>query len=69
MKLSETCLFALRLEIRCHAMFYLDLATREGNYYLADEPFEPDPYVWSLNHDVTMIEETMTIALPVNKLR
>ncbi|KAJ3334079.1 hypothetical protein HDU76_011603 [Blyttiomyces sp. JEL0837] len=43
-ELSETYLFALRVELRCHAMYYLDLALREGNYWLEDELFEPDPY-------------------------
>ncbi|KAJ3335656.1 hypothetical protein HDU93_004770 [Gonapodya sp. JEL0774] len=30
-QLARTCLFALRIEFRCHSMYYLDLALREVN--------------------------------------
>ncbi|KAJ3012377.1 UNVERIFIED_CONTAM: hypothetical protein HDU68_001241 [Siphonaria sp. JEL0065] len=68
-ELSETYLFALHVEIRCHAMYYLDLAMREGSYYLENEPYEPDSYINSLNQDLIMIQETVTIALPLRKIR
>ncbi len=32
--LSEMCLYALRIELRCHSMFYLDLSFREVNLHL-----------------------------------
>ncbi|KAI9334954.1 Sec8 exocyst complex component-specific domain-containing protein [Obelidium mucronatum] len=68
-ELSETYLFALHVEIRCHAMYYLDLAMREGCYYLENEPYEPDSYINSLNQDLIMIQETVAAALPLRKIR
>ncbi|KAJ3120619.1 hypothetical protein HK100_012724 [Physocladia obscura] len=68
-ELSETYLFALRVELRCHAMYYLDLAMREGSYYLENEPYEPDSYINSLNQDLIMIQETVSSALPLRKIR
>nr|KAJ3422217.1 hypothetical protein HK105_000715 [Polyrhizophydium stewartii] len=29
-KLSQTCIFVLRIELRCHSLYYLDLAIREA---------------------------------------
>ncbi|KAJ3411659.1 hypothetical protein HDV05_001868 [Chytridiales sp. JEL 0842] len=68
-ELSETYLFAFRVEIRCHAMYYLDLAMREGNYMLEEEPFEPDTYVDMLNQDLVLIEESVSKALPTRRIR
>ncbi|KAJ3217398.1 hypothetical protein HDU67_007981 [Dinochytrium kinnereticum] len=69
-ELSETYLFTLRVELRCHSMFYLDLAMREvGNYNLADEPGEPDPYVSLLNEDLINVEEGVNNALPTRRIR
>ncbi|KAJ3252851.1 hypothetical protein HDU77_004892 [Chytriomyces hyalinus] len=68
-ELSETYLFALHVEIRCHAMYYLDLAMREGSYFLEHEPYEPDSYVNILNQDLIMIQETVAVALPLRKVR
>ncbi|KAJ3085595.1 hypothetical protein HK102_014020 [Quaeritorhiza haematococci] len=68
-KLSEYCLFSLHIELRCHSMYYLDLAMREGNYYLESEPLEPDPYILSLNEDLTICEEIMSTALPTRRIR
>ncbi|KAJ3037903.1 Exocyst complex component 4 [Rhizophlyctis rosea] len=67
--LSETCIFLLRVEVRCHSMYYLDLAMREGNYHLEDESFEPDPYIGLLNQDLTNMEEMLTSMLPETKIR
>ncbi|TPX38723.1 hypothetical protein SeMB42_g06582 [Synchytrium endobioticum] len=68
-KLSERSLITLRLEARCHVMYYLDLAIREGNYWLDDEPVEPDPYINALNQDLTMCEEAMSSVLPIPRIR
>jgi hypothetical protein len=52
--LSDKCLFTLRVEFRCHCMYFLDLALREGDYYLtADNEIEPDDYILKLNIDLT----------------
>jgi exocyst complex component 4 len=68
-ELSETYLFALRVEIRCHAMYYLDLAMREGNYLLEEEPYEPDAYIDMLNQDLVLIEESIGKAVPNRRTR
>lgn len=63
-QLAETCLFTLRLENRCHTMYYLEMAVRDGNYYLEDESFEPDPYVITLNSDLMEMDDCITASLP-----
>ncbi|ORY92249.1 hypothetical protein BCR43DRAFT_508347 [Syncephalastrum racemosum] len=63
-QLAETCLFTLRLENRCHVMYYLEMAVREGNYYLEDETYEPDPYVITLNQDLMDIDDCINASLP-----
>ncbi|KAJ3373709.1 hypothetical protein HDU91_006038 [Kappamyces sp. JEL0680] len=57
-------LYAVRIEIRCHTIFYLDLAIREGSYFTDEDLFEPDPYIGLLNSDLTMMEEMISDALP-----
>ncbi|RUS32021.1 hypothetical protein BC938DRAFT_476467 [Jimgerdemannia flammicorona] len=68
-QLAETCLFTLRVEARCHTLFYLDIATREGNYNLEDETYEPDPYIVILNSDLVSCEEATMFNLPENERR
>jgi len=67
--LSEMCLYALRIELRCHSMFYLDLSFREGNFFLDNEIPEPDSYVFMLNKDLIKCEEIMKSILKPNKIR
>ncbi|KAG2192041.1 hypothetical protein INT46_011644 [Mucor plumbeus] len=63
-QLAETCLFTLRLEGRCHTMYYLEMAVRDGNYHLEDETFEPDPYVITLNSDLMELDDCINASLP-----
>ncbi|OAD77145.1 hypothetical protein PHYBLDRAFT_180340 [Phycomyces blakesleeanus NRRL 1555(-)] len=63
-QLAETCLFTLRLEARCHTMYYLEMVIREGNYYLEDETYEPDPYVITLNSDLMEVDDCINASLP-----
>ncbi|KAI8878211.1 hypothetical protein K501DRAFT_196399 [Backusella circina FSU 941] len=63
-QLAETCLFTLRLEGRCHTMYYLEMAIREGNYHLEDETYEPDPYVITLNADLIELDDCINASLP-----
>ncbi|KAI8991536.1 Sec8 exocyst complex component-specific domain-containing protein [Mycotypha africana] len=63
-QLAETCLFTLRIEARNHTMYYLELAIRDGNYYLEDETFEPDPYIITLNADLMELSESVNASLP-----
>ncbi|CAM0140394.1 unnamed protein product [Umbelopsis sp. WA50703] len=65
-QLAETCLFTLRLEARCRVMYYLDMATREGNYFLEEESFEPDPYIMTLNSNLVEIDDCITASLATN---
>ncbi|CAO3657286.1 unnamed protein product [Mucor hiemalis] len=63
-QLAETCLFTLRLEGRCHTLYYLEMAIRDGNYHLEDETFEPDPYVITLNSDLMELDDCINASLP-----
>ncbi|CDS07546.1 hypothetical protein LRAMOSA01495 [Lichtheimia ramosa] len=63
-QLAETCLFTLRLENRCHTIYYLEMAMQDGNYYLEDESYEPDPYVITLNADLMDMDDCITASLP-----
>ncbi|TPX58983.1 hypothetical protein PhCBS80983_g02766 [Powellomyces hirtus] len=67
--LSELCLGVLRVEVRCHSMYFLDLAMREGTYYLDDESQEPDPYIGLLNTDLSTVEEAMSAVLHPERTR
>ncbi|KAI8818997.1 Sec8 exocyst complex component-specific domain-containing protein [Fimicolochytrium jonesii] len=59
-RLSDLCLFVLRVELRCHSMFFLDLAMREGTYDLDDDTQDPDPYIGILNTDLSTLEEVLS---------
>lgn len=50
-------LFTLRLEIRLRTMHYLDKATRDGVYQLAEDIQEPDPSVVDLNSNLAECDE------------
>ncbi|KAJ3011813.1 hypothetical protein HKX48_006633 [Thoreauomyces humboldtii] len=68
-RLADLCLFVLRVEVRCHSMYFLDLALREGSYHLDDEAQEPDPYIGLLNVDLSTIEEAMGAVLKPRRTR
>ncbi|GAA5875446.1 hypothetical protein JCM8547_004407 [Rhodosporidiobolus lusitaniae] len=55
--LASLVLFTLRLEIRLRAMHYLDKATRDGVYQLAEDIQEPDPSVVDLNSNLAECDE------------
>ncbi|KAJ1950575.1 exocyst subunit, partial [Linderina macrospora] len=69
-RLSVKCLMVLRIEVRAHCTYYLDLATREGDYASAmiANSMEPDTYIQSLNADISTIEEKMESCLPADRL-
>ncbi|KAI7829231.1 Sec8 exocyst complex component-specific domain-containing protein [Kickxella alabastrina] len=66
--LSMQCLMVLRIEVHAHCTYYLDLATREGSYYLESDAVEPDQYIQALNADVSAIEDKMENCLPADRL-
>ncbi|KAL7752158.1 exocyst subunit [Sorochytrium milnesiophthora] len=61
--IANICLLTLRLELRCHVMYYLDLAMREGSYFLDDDICEPDTYVLHLNDDLIIFEDIVSSCL------
>lgn len=50
-------------------IYYLDLAIREGNYLLEQEPFAPDTYISVLTSDLASMEEVFSETLPEKTLR
>ncbi|KAJ8294731.1 putative exocyst complex component sec8 [Rhodotorula toruloides] len=56
-QLADMVLFTLRLEIRLRTMHYLDKATRDGVYQLAEDIQEPDPSVVDLNSNLAECDE------------
>ncbi|KAJ8325200.1 hypothetical protein BDV3_007243 [Batrachochytrium dendrobatidis] len=67
--LEKKCIYSLRVELRCHSMYYLDLALREGTYVSDDSNPSPDPYISMLNMDLSAAEEVVVTALPIRKTR
>lgn len=55
--LANLVLFTLRLEIRLRTIHYLDKATRDGVYQLAEDIAEPDPSVVDLNSNLAECDE------------
>ncbi|GBB95205.1 hypothetical protein RclHR1_00250003 [Rhizophagus clarus] len=66
-QLAEQSLFTLRVELRCHTLHYIDKAMREGNYHLAYEAYEPDPFVLTLNTDMVKYDESVVSHLPAKE--
>ncbi|KAI8894398.1 Sec8 exocyst complex component-specific domain-containing protein [Globomyces pollinis-pini] len=66
-QLIDHILFSLRIEIRCHAIFFLDLAIRDGNHNPDELIMEPDPYIGLLNSDLTAVEELISEAISPRK--
>ena len=56
-RLSVTILYTIRLEVRLRVMHYLDKATRDGIYQLAEDSQEPDPSIVDLNGDLAEVDE------------
>ncbi|KAI8925799.1 Sec8 exocyst complex component-specific domain-containing protein [Entophlyctis helioformis] len=67
--LSATCIYALHIELRCHAMYYLDLAIREGSYMFEEDNPDPDAYILMLNADLSAVEEIISAALPPRRIK
>ena len=67
--ISRSCLYSLRLEMRLHAMYYIDLAMIEGNYFMYNQVQEPDAYIWKLNQDLTEFQQEITDSLSPNKVK
>ena len=57
----------MRIELRVHGFYFLDLAYREGSYDLDEFVNEPDPYVSSLASDLMRFESLMAEWLPYSR--
>ncbi|KAK4705054.1 exocyst complex component 4, partial [Phenoliferia sp. Uapishka_3] len=67
-QLADQVLFTLRLEIRLRTIHFLDKATRDGVYQLAEDIAEPDPSVVDLNSDLADCDECAAATLgPVER--
>ncbi len=65
--MALTCLFTLRIELRVHCFYFLDLAYREGNYSSDEVSNEPDPYVSMLASDLIRYEALLAEWLPYSR--
>jgi exocyst complex component 4 len=64
--LAQTTLFTLRLELRCHVIYFLDQAIREGNFGLTEDEAEEedlDPAMIELCKDLVSFEELLSTTL------
>jgi hypothetical protein len=64
--LAQTTLFTLRVEIRCHIIFYLDQAIKEGNFGLTEEEAEEedlDPTIVELCKNLAAFEDLLSTTI------
>ncbi|KTW28876.1 hypothetical protein T552_01505 [Pneumocystis carinii B80] len=62
-ELSKTILFTIRIEIRCHVMYYIEKVVRDGNYYLDHSIPKPDLYLLELNTELLEYNEQLNSCL------
>ncbi|KAG5437178.1 hypothetical protein PCANB_001155 [Pneumocystis canis] len=62
-ELSELILFNIRIEIRCHVIYYIEKIVRDGNYYMDQCIFKPDLYLFELNTDLLEYHEQLNACL------
>lgn len=55
--LSKDCLFLLRVELRCHCLYFMDLAGGEGSYCLEQKASDPDAHISLMNQDLLLFEQ------------
>ncbi|KAH9836975.1 Sec8 exocyst complex component-specific domain-containing protein [Rhodofomes roseus] len=68
-QLAELILYALRIDIRCRATHYIDLALRHGIYKVDREVGEPDPNVIDLNVELSKCDDWASSTLPERERR
>lgn len=64
--LAQTTLFTLRLEIRCHVIYFLNQTIREGNFGLTEDEVEEedlDPTIVELCKDLVQFEDLLSTTL------
>ncbi|KTW31694.1 uncharacterized protein T551_00955 [Pneumocystis jirovecii RU7] len=62
-ELSESILLNIRIEIRCHIIYYIEKIVRDGNYYLDQYISKPDLYLFELNTDLLEYNEQLNSCL------
>ena len=64
--LAQTTLFTLRLELRCHVIYFLTQTIREGNFGLTEDEVEEedlDPTIIELCKDLVLFEDLLSTTL------
>ncbi len=64
--LAQTTLFTLRLELRCHVIYFLSQTIREGNFGLTEDEVEEedlDPTIVELCKDLVSFEDLLSTTL------
>ena len=64
--LAQTTLFTLRLELRCHVIYFLNQTIREGNFGLTEDEVEEedlDPTIVELCKDLVTYEDLLNQTL------
>lgn len=64
--LARTTLFTLRLELRCHVIYFLNQTIREGNFGLTEDEVEEedlDPTIVELCKDLVSFEDLLSTTL------
>eukprot|EP01134_Creolimax_fragrantissima_P001802 CFRG1802T1 len=66
--LSDQCLLALKMEVRCQVYYYLIIVLQKSVYFLEEVPTQPDPNVMLLNDALSSIEDAIGNYLPTPKI-
>jgi exocyst complex component 4 len=64
--LAQTTLFTIRLELRCHVIFFLTQTIKEGNFGLTEDEVEEedlDPTIIELCKDLVSFEDLLSTTL------
>lgn len=64
--LAQTTLFTIRLELRCHVIYFLSQTIREGNFGLTEDEVEEedlDPTIIELCKDLVSFEDLLSTTL------
>jgi hypothetical protein len=67
-RMSDLCLFVLRLELQSHCLYFL-ANMQSASYELAEAPTQPEAFVAELNRDLTAAELELSKVLPPDKVR
>lgn len=67
-QLADRVLLTLRLELQCRFFFFLQ-QVQVGVYWCSTESTRPEPFILSLNKELSSIDQTLARVLPDNKMR